>query len=229
MIGNNMKSFKNLLPAPITGLLKNKKIVSSLLVIILFLTFSFPVYSQSSTYFQNAKTAFDRYCKGRITPTGTTAINCFAFEKVLEIQESLNSLNTRITNLESNKISSLEQRISSLEASLSALTITPTPDTTPFEASMQIIEQQSGDVTNNYHNFTATISANKEIKSCNYSYNLPEVCTGSGGIRICTGGNTSGTGTIDYKTCTFSGGTNGRIDATVTSFQQETKNLNYSF
>lgn len=228
-----MVSFKKLLPAQI-HVLKSKKLLLIPLSLVFFLAVALPAFSQSGTYFNNAKLTYDRYCKARSLPTGTTAISCFVFDKVLELQTAFDNLNTKVSNLESennnriNQISSVENRISQLEASLSALMITPTPDTRPFEASIQVA-LQGINVINNLKAFSATISANKNIKSCNYSYSTPEICTVNGNMSICTGGGVSGTGSINGSICTFNGETNGNISSTVTSFYQEQKNLNYSF
>lgn len=228
-----MEINKKLLPAPIR-ILKTKIFLAISLSLILFLTIALPVFSQSSTFFQNAKLAYNKYCKNRSLPTGTMAINCFVFDKVLELQALVDNLNAKVFNLESNsvnqegKLSDMEIRINILEASLSALLVTPTPDTRPFEASIEVA-LQGINVVNNLKSFSATISANKNIKACSYSYSTPEICTVNGNISICTGGGVSGTGSINGSMCTFNGETNGRIDATVNSFYNEQKNLNYSF
>lgn len=91
----------------------HKGIKSFVLALILIVIFTVPVFAASSTFFNQAKNYYNRYCKLRRIPDNI-AIQCFVFDKVEELDSAISSLSLRITNTE-NINSAQDQQILDLQ------------------------------------------------------------------------------------------------------------------
>ncbi len=110
----------------------HKSFKSIILALILIFTFTVPVFAASSTFLAKAQRYYDSNCNRR-NISSETSLQCYVFDKANEIQTSLESLTSRVTNTE-NKNADQDALIESLQARIEVLEQTPTP--TPLPESM---------------------------------------------------------------------------------------------
>ncbi len=91
----------------------NKGFKSFILALILTAAFAFPVSAASSNFLSQATKFYNRICKLRYVPENY-AFQCYVFDKVGEMDSSLNSLVHRVSTLET-KDNSQDQKIQGLQ------------------------------------------------------------------------------------------------------------------
>lgn len=78
----------------------NKGVKGFILAIILVAVFATPIFAASSTFFTKAQRYYEQNCSRR-NISNETSLQCYVFDKVNEVQASLNSLTGRVVNTES--------------------------------------------------------------------------------------------------------------------------------
>ncbi len=120
----NLLTFPNKTVISITQMDSMKKFVVGALVLFTFSIFTFPVFAASSTFFKKASEYYNKNCKKNIGKIDkSTAVVCYLFDKVTELQLQTDGLATRVGTIETSdasqsaKIIELEERLSALENS----------------------------------------------------------------------------------------------------------------
>lgn len=103
----------------------HKNFKSIILALILIFVFTVPAFAASSTFLSKAQRYYDSNCNRR-NISSETSLQCYVFDKANEIQTSLDSLTSRVTNTE-NKNADQDALIESLQARIEVLEQTPTP------------------------------------------------------------------------------------------------------
>lgn len=104
-----------------------RKTVSFILALLIFTSLATPTYAASNTFLPSALSFYNLVCKQRVVVL-TMALQCYVFDKVNELQQSLDSVTQRTTNTESKnntqdqKILNLENKVASQEAVIADLT-----------------------------------------------------------------------------------------------------------
>ena len=103
-------------------------IVPSFLVLATLLV-TIPVLAASSTFLAKATQWYQSNCTANVAKANY--VNCYAFDKVNEVDAALEALTTRVSNAEGS-IGSLISRMTSAESRLTALESVPTPTPSPI-------------------------------------------------------------------------------------------------
>lgn len=132
---------------------------SFLFVILLLLLISPSVFAASSDFLQRATQAYQRLCTGRSTPL-TIVMSCYAFDKIAELQQTINNLDQRLDLAETDnatqsaEIANLNQKVDKVNSQkrilnygqvrgsfweLNSTSLTPTPDFVNINCSVNCV------------------------------------------------------------------------------------------